>query len=66
MTRYKIVLLFVLLFACRGYAANDRLFWHDVRLDSDGKLLSWSEANSPYHEVVTRAWGMFKENSCSA
>ena len=40
--------------------ANQRLFWHDVRLDKDGKLLSWSEANSPYHEVVTCAWDMFK------
>ncbi len=56
----KIVLLFVLLLVGRGYA-SERLFWHDVRLDSEGKLLSWSEANSPYHEVVTRAWDMFKK-----
>jgi len=52
----------VILLAAIAFAddANQRLFWHDVRLDNDGKLLSWSEANSPYHEVVTRAWGMFK------
>ena len=56
----KIVLLLVLLFVSRGYA-NDRLFWHDVWLDSEGKLLSWSDANSPYHEVVTHAWDMFKK-----
>ena len=60
MIRWKIVLSFVLLFAGMGYA-NDRLFWHDVRLDNDGKLLSWSDSNSPYHEVVTRAWDMFKK-----
>ena len=60
MIRWKIVLLFVLLFTGLGYA-NDRLFWHDVRLDNDGKLLSWSDANSPYHEVVTRAWDMFEK-----
>ena len=41
--------------------ANQRLFWHEVRLDGEGKLLSWSDSNSPYHEVVTRAWDMFKK-----
>jgi hypothetical protein len=60
MIRWKTVLPFVLLFAGMGYA-NDRLFWHEVRLDNDEKLLSWSDANSPYHEVVTRAWDMFKK-----
>jgi hypothetical protein len=56
----KIVLLLVFLFAGAGYA-KEKLFWHDVRLDNEGKLLSWSDLNSPYHEVVTRAWGMFEK-----
>jgi hypothetical protein len=60
MTQLKIVLLFISLFAGTGFA-QEKLFWHDVRLDSDGKLLSWSEANSPYNEVVTCAWDMFKK-----
>jgi hypothetical protein len=53
----------VILLATIAFAdnTNQRLFWHDVRLDNDGKLLSWSDSNSPYNEVVTRAWGMFKK-----
>ncbi|HWD19802.1 MAG TPA: hypothetical protein VHB20_11040 [Verrucomicrobiae bacterium] len=36
------------------------LFWHDVRLDSEGKLLSWIESDSPYDAVVRRGWNMFE------
>ena len=60
MMRLKVVLSFVLLFVGLGYA-NERLFWHDVQLDGEGKLLAWSDANSPYNEVVTRAWDRFKK-----
>jgi len=53
----------VILLAAIAFAdnANQRLFWHEIRLDGEGKLLSWSDSNSPYHEVVTRAWDMFKK-----
>jgi hypothetical protein len=53
----------VILLAAIAFAdnANQRLLWHEVRLDGEGKLLSWSEVNSPYHEVVVRAWDMFKK-----
>lgn len=42
-------------------AADTKLFWHDVRLDEQGKLLAWPQTDSPYHEVVCRAWDMFKK-----
>lgn len=41
--------------------AADRLLWHDVRLDEQGKLLAWSTADSPYADVVCRAWNAFKK-----
>lgn len=41
-------------------ARADRLFWHDVRLDSDGKLLSWVEGDAPYARVVRSCWEMFE------
>lgn len=41
-------------------APGERLLWHDVRLDSEGRLLSWVEADSPYGEVIRRAWTVFK------
>jgi len=37
------------------------LLWHDVRLDSHGKLLSWVETDSPYHRVIRSAWEAFKQ-----
>lgn len=42
-------------------AEKERLFWHPVRLDEQGKLLAWVDADSPYHEVITRAWNAFKQ-----
>lgn len=60
MANWKMTMFSVLLFVGSGFA-GERLFWHDVRLDSEGKLLSWSDSNSPYNEVVARAWGMFKK-----
>jgi hypothetical protein len=49
------------LFITLSVHAEEKLFWHPVRLDKDGKLLAWSETASPYHEVVRRAWNAFKE-----
>lgn len=40
-------------------AAPERLLWHEVRLDSQGKLLSWANGDSPYDQVVRAAWGAF-------
>jgi hypothetical protein len=38
----------------------DKLFWHEVRLDKDGKLLSWVDSNAPYDRIVRSGWEMFK------
>jgi hypothetical protein len=54
-----ILVAFVSFAAAR--AADERLLWHPVRLDESGKLLSWSNADSPYHDVVSRAWNVFKK-----
>ena len=59
MMRWKII-LFVLMTAGISAGAAERLFWHEVRLDDEGKLLAWSDADSPYDEIVCRAWSMFK------
>jgi hypothetical protein len=42
-------------------ARTDRLMWHAVRLDNEGKLLSWIETGSPYDQVVRLAWDAFKK-----
>jgi len=53
----------VQLFACVTVPPQqpDRLLWHEVRLDDQGKLLSWVKADSPYHHIVTNAWNAFKK-----
>ncbi|MCC6123963.1 MAG: hypothetical protein IT426_03300 [Pirellulales bacterium] len=48
-------------FAAAPAMAADRLLWHDLRLDDQGKLLAWSDADSPYGDVVCRAWNAFKK-----
>lgn len=53
------ILIFTLLLTFSVYA-EEKLFWHPVRLDKDGKLLAWPESKSPYDEVVCRAWQAFK------
>jgi hypothetical protein len=40
--------------------AEEKLFWHPVRLDSDGKLLAWPDSKSPYDQIVCSAWNAFK------
>jgi hypothetical protein len=42
-------------------SATDRLLWHDLRLDGQGKLLAWPTADSPYADVVCRAWNAFQK-----
>lgn len=39
--------------------AQEKLFWHNVRLDKENKLLSWNTSDSPYDAVVCKAWGAF-------
>lgn len=52
--------LLAALMAVSGASAADRLLWHDVRLDSQGKLLSWVESPAPYDRIVQTAWACFK------
>ncbi len=40
---------------------GEKLLWHQVRLDKDGKLLSWVRTDSPYASIVTNAWKAFKQ-----
>ena len=37
-----------------------QLFWHEVRLDDKGKLLSWVDADAPYDSIIRNDWEMFK------
>ncbi len=43
-----------------GATAAERLMWHEVRLDENGKLLSWVETGQPYGTIVRNAWEAFK------
>lgn len=49
-----------LFLASSADALAQRLMWHDVRLDAEGKLLSWAEADSPYDRIVRTAWDVFE------
>jgi hypothetical protein len=37
-----------------------QLLWHELRLDFEGKLLSWVETGAPYDRIVRNAWAAFK------
>ena len=37
-----------------------QLFWHEVRLDDKGKLLSWVDSEAPSDRIVRSDWEMFK------
>jgi hypothetical protein len=50
--------VFLLLAALSSHA--QRLLWHDVRVDSQGKLLSWVESNAPYDRIIRNAWNAFE------
>ena len=43
-----------------GMLPAAQLMWHEVRLDSEGKLLSWVETGAPYGRIVRNAWEAFK------
>jgi hypothetical protein len=55
-----VVLLSVAWFLETKVQAVDKLFWHDVRLDEKGKLLSWVDGDSPYDWIIVHDWEMFK------
>lgn len=39
----------------------ERLMWHDVRLDGEGKLISWAEPReAAYGQIIRNAWEAFK------
>ena len=59
--RQGVVLTILVLSGPLHASGESRLFWHPVRLDDQRKLLSWLNADSPYHEVACRAWGAFKK-----
>jgi hypothetical protein len=40
-------------------APAERLLWHEVRLDAEGKLLSWVKDDAPYDRVIRNAWAAF-------
>ena len=39
---------------------GEQLLLHAVRLDSEGKLLSWVETGAPYDWIIRNAWEAFK------
>jgi len=43
-----------------GALPGQQLFSHAVRLDDQGKLLSWVESDSPYDQILRADWAMFK------
>lgn len=59
MKRHTISILLALGAASPAPAA-EKLLWHEIRLDGGGDLLPWIDADSPYDEIVRRAWGVFK------
>jgi len=46
-------------FTAQGLSAQ-QLFWHPVRLDPEGKLLSWVDSEAPYDQILRVDWEMFK------
>jgi hypothetical protein len=41
-------------------SGGEQLMWHEVRLDGDGRLLSWVETDAPYGRIIRNAWAAFK------
>ena len=39
---------------------GDQLFSHQVRLDDQGKLLSWVASDAPYDQILRTDWAMFE------
>jgi hypothetical protein len=55
-----IVLCCAFSFSTCSFAA-EKLLWHDLHFDGEGKLLAWSDADSPYADIVRRAWNAFEK-----
>jgi hypothetical protein len=56
----KTVLLSVACFLAAHALSAGQLFWHQVRLDEKGKLLSWVDTEAPYDWIIVHDWEMFK------
>ena len=56
----RVGLLLLLSLASAQPDPADRLLWHDVRLDAEGKLLSWVDTDAPYDCIIQAAWTAFK------
>jgi hypothetical protein len=54
------LVLLVLVLAGGGASATERLMWHEVRLDGEGKLVSWVKTGAPYDRIIRNAWEAFK------
>jgi hypothetical protein len=39
----------------------ERLMWHEVRVDGEGKLVSWVNTGAPYDRIIRNAWEAFKD-----
>jgi len=60
MKKTNILLISAVLFGTTY--AQEKLLWHNVRLDEQNKLLSWAaDSQSPYDTVVRKAWDAFKK-----
>jgi len=46
---------------CSHAQPANRLFWREPRLDSQGKLLSWVDSDSPYDLIIRKGWEMFEK-----
>ncbi len=58
--RWRAVWLAATILLGENFAEAERLLWHEVRLDSERKLLSWVTSGAPYDHVVRNAWEAFK------
>lgn len=57
--RFAALLSVAWFFNPQGLPAG-QLFWHEVRLDKEGKLLSWVNSEAPYDWIIRKDWEMFK------
>jgi len=55
------LVVIAVIFLNAGGRAAERLLWHEVRLDAEGKLLSWVKEDAPYDKVIRMAWRGFKQ-----
>jgi hypothetical protein len=60
LARLFALLLSLALFLRANLLQAGQLFWHEVRLDQQGKLLSWVDSPAPYDFIIRNDWEMFK------